>query len=92
MKWVVGKKSALGDKAAVRRHATAMGWERVPYAMQPIHTCEDMEGQHRQVRTPIVSFHSLASSMSDSIPFYSAQLLSLWELEGVSPEPMEDVE
>jgi len=67
MKWVVGKKSALGDKAAVRRLATPMTWERVPYAVKPIHTREDRENQHRQ-------------------------LLSLWEQEGVSPEPMDDVE
>ena len=56
MKWVVGKKSALGDKAAVRRGVTGITWERLPYAVQPIHTREDMENQHRQVR-PIVSFH-----------------------------------
>jgi len=67
MKWVVGKKSALGDKAAIRRGVTGMTWERLPYAVQPIHTRDDMENQHRQ-------------------------MLSLWEQEGVSPEPTEDVE
>ncbi|TRM61170.1 hypothetical protein BD626DRAFT_502962 [Schizophyllum amplum] len=44
-KFVVGKKSAIGDKGAVKKHERPISWERLPYAMQPILTQEDGEKQ-----------------------------------------------
>ncbi|KAF7422876.1 Sister chromatid cohesion protein 2 [Pleurotus ostreatus] len=44
-KFIIGKKSALGDKAAVRRHETPISWERLPFASTPLLTSEDMAAQ-----------------------------------------------
>ncbi|KZT64240.1 hypothetical protein DAEQUDRAFT_747522 [Daedalea quercina L-15889] len=44
-KWVVGKKSAAGDKAATRRHERPLLWERLPFAVAPILTGVDVESQ-----------------------------------------------
>ncbi|KAI0734724.1 hypothetical protein C8Q72DRAFT_321316 [Fomitopsis betulina] len=44
-KWVVGKKSAAGDKAAARRHERPLLWERLPFAAVPILTGADVEAQ-----------------------------------------------
>ncbi|OBZ71396.1 Protein rad9 [Grifola frondosa] len=40
-KWVMGKKSAVGDKAATRRHERPLSWERLPFATAPMLTNED---------------------------------------------------
>ncbi|KAI0051083.1 hypothetical protein FA95DRAFT_1554896 [Auriscalpium vulgare] len=42
LKWVIGKKNALGDKPAVRRNAVPLTWERVPFATRPLLTTADM--------------------------------------------------
>ncbi|KAF4581480.1 Sister chromatid cohesion protein 2 [Pleurotus pulmonarius] len=44
-KFTIGKKSALGDKAAVRRHEAPISWERLPFASNPLLTHEDMAAQ-----------------------------------------------
>lgn len=44
-KWVPGKKSALGDKPATKRHEHPISWDRLPFALRPILTSEDMENQ-----------------------------------------------
>lgn len=49
MKWVPGKKSAVGDKAAVRRHEVPIVWSRVPFATVPILSQADQDEQHNQV-------------------------------------------
>ncbi|KAI0317644.1 hypothetical protein OF83DRAFT_1120276 [Amylostereum chailletii] len=45
LKYVPGKKSAVGDKAVTRRHDTTLTWDRLPYAVKPLLTVEDMEAQ-----------------------------------------------
>lgn len=50
-KWVVGKKSAAGDKAAARRHERPLLWERLPFAAVPILTGADVEAQRTRVRS-----------------------------------------
>ncbi|KAK7056612.1 Sister chromatid cohesion protein 2 [Paramarasmius palmivorus] len=42
-KFVLGKKSAIGDKPATRRHETPISWDRLPFATKPIVTTEDCE-------------------------------------------------
>ncbi|KAG6853819.1 radiation sensitive protein rad9 [Blastosporella zonata] len=45
-KFSLGKKSAIGDKPAMKRHDNVtISWERLPFAMNPILTTEDVESQ-----------------------------------------------
>jgi cohesin loading factor subunit SCC2 len=48
LKWVIGKKNALGDKPATRRTGAAaapLTWTRLPFATQPLLTTEQMAAQ-----------------------------------------------
>jgi hypothetical protein len=47
---VPGKKSTVGDKAAVRRREVPITWDRVPFAVEPILDPAQQEEQHNQVR------------------------------------------
>ena len=52
LKWVIGKKNALGDKPATRRGGTAaapLSWARLPFATQPLLTTADMAAQRDAV-------------------------------------------
>ncbi|KAH9923582.1 hypothetical protein B0H21DRAFT_765352 [Amylocystis lapponica] len=44
-KWVVGKKGAVGDRPATRRHERALSWERLPFASAPMLTSADGDVQ-----------------------------------------------
>ncbi|RDB15317.1 Protein rad9 [Hypsizygus marmoreus] len=44
-KFQLGKKSAIGDKPAAKKHDKPMSWDRLPYATVPILTSEDVQGQ-----------------------------------------------
>ncbi|KAJ3525731.1 hypothetical protein NMY22_g10453 [Coprinellus aureogranulatus] len=44
-KFVIGKKSAIGDKPTVKRHENPISWDRLPYAVNPIHTSHDAAAQ-----------------------------------------------
>lgn len=44
-KFVLGKKSTIGDKPAVKRHEKPISWDRLPFASAPINTTEDIETQ-----------------------------------------------
>ena len=48
-KFVLNKKSALGDKAATKRHDKAISWDRLQFALKPILTTEDIGVQRSQV-------------------------------------------
>lgn len=48
-KWVIGKKTAVGDKAAARRTEQAVSWDRLPFATKPIITSQDMVEQREVV-------------------------------------------
>jgi len=48
LKWVIGKKNALGDKPATRRAAAAaapLTWTRLPFATRPLLTTADITAQ-----------------------------------------------
>ncbi|KAI0034608.1 hypothetical protein K488DRAFT_83792 [Vararia minispora EC-137] len=47
LKYVPGKKSAVGDRAATRRQgaSVAIAWDRMPHALEPVVTSEDMRAQ-----------------------------------------------
>ncbi|KAF4617468.1 hypothetical protein D9613_005695 [Agrocybe pediades] len=47
-KFVIGKKSAVGDKPATKRHENPISWDRLLYATNPLHTTED--ANHQKVR------------------------------------------
>jgi len=44
-KWVPGKKSAVGDRPAVRRLETPISWDRMPFATAPVLTHADAKAQ-----------------------------------------------
>ncbi|KAJ7644375.1 hypothetical protein FB45DRAFT_897682 [Roridomyces roridus] len=44
-KFVVGKKSAVGDKPATRKNDKGISWSRLPYATAPILTSQDADAQ-----------------------------------------------
>jgi len=44
-KFIIGKKSALGDKPATKRHDNPISWDRLPFATNPLHTTEDADKQ-----------------------------------------------
>jgi cohesin loading factor subunit SCC2 len=44
-KFVIGKKSAIGDKLATKRNDAPISWARLPYALTPLHTTQDAEQQ-----------------------------------------------
>ncbi|KAF8333610.1 uncharacterized protein EI90DRAFT_2994571 [Cantharellus anzutake] len=66
-KWSSGKKSAIGDKPAIRRHENPISWEKIPCALKSAMTHDDAEHQY-------------------------SRLLEMWDQEGVSPEPLEDID
>ncbi|KAI0643094.1 hypothetical protein C8Q79DRAFT_1002826 [Trametes meyenii] len=41
LKFVIGKKSAVGDRPATRKHERPLSWERLPFASAPMLTSED---------------------------------------------------
>lgn len=50
-KWVPGKKSALGDKPAIKRREVPLVWERMLYATRPVRTEEDAVVQQAKVQS-----------------------------------------
>jgi len=46
-KWVVGKKSTVGDRPATRRHERPISWDRLPFATAPLLTSTDAEAQRK---------------------------------------------
>ncbi|EJF61054.1 hypothetical protein DICSQDRAFT_170603 [Dichomitus squalens LYAD-421 SS1] len=44
-KFVVGKKSAVGDRPATRKHERPLSWEPLPFATAPVVTSEDARDQ-----------------------------------------------
>ncbi|OSD02424.1 hypothetical protein PYCCODRAFT_1410918 [Trametes coccinea BRFM310] len=44
-KFVIGKKTAVGDRPAVRKHERPLSWERLPFATAPMLTSEDVAAQ-----------------------------------------------
>ncbi|PFH53278.1 hypothetical protein AMATHDRAFT_73479 [Amanita thiersii Skay4041] len=67
VKFVVGKKSAVGDRPTTRRHESPINWDRLPYAISPILTTLDVNAQ-------------------------KARFLDIWNEDGVSAEPDDNLE
>ncbi|KAH8818805.1 sister chromatid cohesion C-terminus-domain-containing protein [Flagelloscypha sp. PMI_526] len=65
-KFELNKKSAIGDKAAVRKHQKPIAWDRLPFARKPILTSADAVEQR-------------------------TTFLAVWDEDGVTGEPEEDV-
>jgi cohesin loading factor subunit SCC2 len=49
-KFVLGKKTAAGDKAVTKRNEKPISWARLPYATAPILTTGDVDAQKARVR------------------------------------------
>ena len=61
-KFVIGKKSAVGDKPAIKRHDKPISWDRLPFATNPLHTTHDAEVQKAKVRC--LSSYLLSTSLT----------------------------
>ena len=48
-KFAIGKKSAIGDKTATRRHEHPISWNRLPFATTPLLTSADADVQKTRV-------------------------------------------
>ena len=83
-KFVVGKKSAIGDKPATKRHENPISWERLPYATMPILTSLDVDAQKNRVSCFIYMLRLLFKLAS--------QFLDIWNEDGVTGEPEGDME
>jgi cohesin loading factor subunit SCC2 len=87
LKWVIGKKNALGDKPATRRAGAAaapLTWARLPFATQPLLTTADMAAQ-RDMVCHVICDHS-------PLPIHHQlhQFLEIWHEDGVTAEPEDD--
>ena len=54
-KFAIGKKSAIGDKTATRRHEQPISWNRLPFATTPLLTSADADVQKTKVRNLFLS-------------------------------------
>lgn len=54
-KFAIGKKSAIGDKTATRRHEHPISWNRLPFATTPLLTSADADVQKTRVRKSFLS-------------------------------------
>lgn len=84
-KYVMGKKSAVGDKPAAKRHEKPISWDRLPFATAPLLTSEDINVQKTKVPSPVVftsfaGWHCLAP-----------QFLDIWNEDGLTAEPEDDL-
>lgn len=53
-KFVPGKKSAVGDKAAIKRHHYPISWDRLLFAMAPLILPEHLAAQKAMVSHMLV--------------------------------------
>jgi len=95
VKWLPGKKSAIGDKAAVRKVDRPLYWEdRLPFAMAPLQTLEDVTKQQERVsgsqcdNPSFFLFFSFLFPLADPYPF---QFVQLWESDPVTAEPEDEM-
>lgn len=83
-KWVSGKKSAIGDKAAVRKVDRPLHWEdRLPFAIAPLQSPEDVTQQQERV--------SLFLWCESEMFTHLFQFVQLWEADPVIAEPEDEM-
>ena len=80
---MIGKKSNVGDRAAVRKHERPLTWDTLPFAITPIVTSEDSAAQTRRVSDA----PSLRQPRTDVV----LQFLEIWSEDGVTAEPEDDM-
>ena len=54
-KFVLGKKSTVGDRPASRKRDNPIGWERMPFVAKPILTREDVDEQKQTVSMELLT-------------------------------------
>jgi cohesin loading factor subunit SCC2 len=84
-KFVPGKKSAVGDKPAIKRHQFPISWERLPFAISPLVLPRDLAAQRSTVNEILL----FATGGAD-ILFH--QFLQIWNEDGVAAEPEDNPE
>ena len=76
-KFVVGKKSAIGDKPATKRNDTSISWERLPFATTPLLTTNDADEQKTRVR---VLCRCLAFVLTSFLSSWKFGMKMAWQL------------
>jgi len=56
LKWIPNKKSAIGDKLAVKKNHPALRWDALPFAARRILTLEDVTSQQEMVRVLLINY------------------------------------
>ncbi|KIK26649.1 hypothetical protein PISMIDRAFT_94435 [Pisolithus microcarpus 441] len=65
-KFVSGKKSAIGDKLATKRHANPISWDRLPFATMPLILPEDLV-KHRTTFLHVWNEDGVAPEPEDAL-------------------------
>lgn len=76
-KFVVGKKSAIGDKPATKRNDTSISWDRLPFATTPLLTTNDADEQKIRVR---VLCRCLAFVLTSCLSSWKSGMKMAWQL------------
>lgn len=62
-KFSLGKKSAVGDRPAIKRNEKAISWDRLPFATAPLLTSEDVEVQ--KIRVCLLILWNVSHQLTD---------------------------
>lgn len=84
-KFVLGKKSTVGDRPATRKRDVPISWERMPFIEKPLLSQEDTEEQKERVSP---SLYSLLYCWLT--PGLLMQFVVVWNEDGATGEPEED--
>lgn len=71
----------MGDRPASRRNEKPLVWERVPFAIMPILTTQDLIAQRDKVSAGYSSLRAILTI---------GQFLEIWSEDGVAAEPEDD--
>jgi cohesin loading factor subunit SCC2 len=83
-KFAVGKKTTIGDRPVTKRHNKPISWDRLPFATTPLLTVQDLDAQKNRVSPP--------GHISSLVFLTVSQFLEIWNEDGLSAEPQDDLE
>lgn len=84
-KFVLGKKSTVGDRPATRKRDVPISWERMPFIEKPMLSREDTEEQKERVSPYLYSLLNCWLT-----PGLLMQFVVVWNEDGATGEPEED--
>lgn len=84
-KFVLGKKSTVGDRPATRKRDVPISWERMPFIGKPMLSREDTEEQKGRVSAYLYSLLYCWLTLGLFVQF-----VVVWNEDGATGEPEED--